>query len=69
MSLFTLKSRYIISFKVFSSLKNLIFKIVIVQEKNSLNGNGMSFNAWEAASLGSDAQTEKFRRRQRKFKQ
>ena len=32
------------------------------KENGSATTNGLSFNAWEAASLGSDAQTEKFRR-------
>ena len=32
------------------------------KKENGSATNGLSFNAWEAASLGSDAQTEKFRR-------
>ena len=32
------------------------------KKENVSATNGLSFNAWEGANLGSDAQTEKFRR-------
>jgi len=35
---------------------------VVVQQKDQSNGKDLSFNKWEAASLGNASQTDKFRR-------